>query len=206
MKRSSVRIAIQKSGRLRLSSENLLKTWGISCTDLDDNKLVIPSGAGKFEVLLVRYSDIPKYVESGVADFGIIGENVLFEEKPKVSVLKKLGFGKCRLVIAAPKDSSIRAAADLEGERIATSYPNSLRKFLRTSGVSATVVNVNGGVEATPMLGLADAVCDIAQTGRTLEANGLRVVTEVLSSTAVLIESPNLSKAAYKFKTENLEN
>lgn len=204
MKRRNVRIAIQKSGRLRTDSEKLLKSWGIDCSQKDKNILVLPCNEGQFEILFVRYGDIPQYVQSGVADFGIVGQNILFEDQFKVNSIKALSFGQCRLIIAVPNNSNIKAPAQLEGERIATSYPNSLRKYLRRNHCTATIVRIRGGVEAAPTLGLADAICDLTQSGKTLSTNDLRIIDEVIQSEAVLIESPFLTKQAIKFKEQIL--
>jgi ATP phosphoribosyltransferase len=206
MKRASVRIAIQKSGRLRKKSESLLKSWGIDYQVKDGGVLIVASKDNKFEILLVRYGDIPQYVASGTADFGIVGENILYEENLKLKQVKKLGFGKCRLIIASPARSAIKSTKDLEGERIATSYPVSLKKFLKKEDCTATIVKIKGGVEAAPALGLADAVCDITQTGKTLKANGLEIIVEIIKSEAVVIESPFLRKPAINFKKKILES
>lgn len=200
MKRSNIRIAIQKSGRLREDSRKFLTNCGVKISKQDDKVFVVPCNDGEIEVLFVRYGDIPQYVESGAADFGIVGENILYEENVKVNVIKKLGFGSCRLIIAAPSKSNIKNIEDLEGERIATSYPNSLRKFLRKNGLSAAIVKIQGAVEAAPVIGLADAICDITQSGTTLKANKLKIITEIIESQAVLIESQQKTKAAEKFK------
>ncbi len=205
MKRTNIRIAIQKSGRLRAKSEKLLNEWGIDCEADNKGRLVIPCNGGEFEILFVRYGDIPEYVASGVADFGIVGQNILYEDRFNVGVVKQLGFGECRLIVAAPKRSSIKTVADLEGERIATSYPNSLRKFLKKERLGATIIKIRGGVEAAPAIGLADAVCDLTQTGKTLDANGLKIIATVLESQAVLIESKFLSAKAEKFKEKVLQ-
>jgi ATP phosphoribosyltransferase len=205
MRRSNVRIAIQKSGRLREQSEKLLKEWGIDCRIKDKNVLVLPCNDGKYEVLFVRYGDIPQYVQSGAVDFGIVGQNILFENKFNVKVVRELGFGRCKLIVAAPKRSSIKSPQDLEGERIATSYPNSLRKYLKQEGCGATIVRIRGGVEAAPAIGLADAICDITQTGTTLKANGLKIISTILESQAVLIESRFTTPKMERFKRECLE-
>lgn len=205
MRRSNVRIAIQKSGRLREKSEKLLRTWGVDCEINDKNVLVLPCNGGKYEVLFVRYGDIPQYVQSGAVDYGIVGQNILYENKFNVRVIKELGFGKCKLIVAAPKHSSIKIPRDLEGERIATSYPNSLRKYLKQEGCGATIVKIRGGVEAAPAIGLADAICDITQTGTTLKANGLKIISTILESEAVLIESKFTTPKMERFKRECLE-
>jgi len=145
------------------------------------------------ETLLVRNSDIPVYVECGVADFGIVGKNVLFELECRLPVIAKLGFGKCSLVIAAPKKIK-----DLSEERIATSYPNTLKKYLRKNGINASITKINGSVEICPKLGLCDAICDITQTGKTLKENNLTVIEKIMDSQAVLISSPFVSKEQAK--------
>lgn len=200
MRRNNIRIAIQKSGRLREDSRKFLATCGVKITKQDEKVFVVPCNDGEIEILFVRYGDIPQYVESGAADYGIVGENILYEENVKVHVVRKLGFGFCKLIIASPVKSNINSVEDLEGERIATSYPNSLRKFLRKNGLSAAIVKIQGAVEAAPVIGLADAVCDITQSGTTLKANNLKIIAEIIESQAVLIESPIKTKAAEKFK------
>lgn len=205
MTRANVRIAIQKSGRLRVDSENFLKKWGINYKPNDGNALIVPSDNNKFEILFARYGDIAQYVANGAADFGIIGENVLQEKKLNIKAIKKLGFGKCRLVIAVPKGSSIKTVSDLEGERIATSYPVSLRKFLKEINCGATIIKTEGGVEASPRLGIADAICDITQTGKTLASHNLKIISEVLNSEAVVIASPFMAKPAEEFMQKILE-
>lgn len=145
------------------------------------------------EPILVRNSDIPVYVDSGVADFGIVGENVLFEQECRLPVITKLGFGKCSLVIAAPKKIK-----DLSEERIATSYPNTLKKYLRKNKINASIIKINGSVEICPRLGLCDAICDITQSGKTLRENRLKVIEKIMNSQAVLIGSPFLSEEKAK--------
>ena len=168
-----IRIAIQKNGRLTQPSLKILSSLT----------------GDTVEKILVRNSDIPIYVDSGVADFGIVGENVLIEQGCLLEVVKKLGFGKCSLLIAAQKKIK-----DLSEERIATSYPNTLKKYLRKKRINASVIKINGSVEICPDLGLCDAICDITQTGQTLEENKLKIVEKILNSEAVLIKSPFLTK------------
>ncbi len=195
-----MRVAVQKSGRLRKDSLKFLKSSGIDIPQNGKNKnaFIVPCG-DNLEILFVRYGDIPEYVASSTADFGSVGENLLYEENKKVTLQAKLGFGHCRLIIAAPKGSKIKNPADLEGERIATSYPNSLRKFLHANGLGAAIVNIRGSVEAAPAIGLADAVCDLTKTGETLKANNLKVIAEIIESEAVLITPRDQSKKAEKF-------
>lgn len=184
-----LKIAIQNNGRLSDGSIAFLKSLGLK---FDPNGRNLITWCKNFDlcILYVRNSDIPEYVERGVADFGIVGENVLCEKLSSLNIVKKLGFGICRLVIAAPKDSSVETVYDLNGRRIATSYPESLSVFLRKYGVNSVIVRLNGSVEIAPGLNIADAVCDITQTGRTLAENNLKPVIEILKSQAVLVESP----------------
>ncbi len=202
MKRNNIRIAIQKSGRLQAESFKTIKSWGLSWTNADEKSLIVACDNADVEILFVRHSDIPRYVEGGAADFGFVGRNVLIEEDFDVRIVEELDYGQCKLVIAAPVDSDINGVADLDGERIATSYAGSLRNFLKAQKLSASIVHINGAVEAAPALGLADAICDLTQTGRTLKANGLREVATIATSTALLIESPfeNLQKTAFKLE------
>jgi ATP phosphoribosyltransferase len=200
MKRNTIRIALQKSGRLRDDSLALLKSRGLICDVANDREIITPSSDVNVEFLFVRQYDIPQYVQCGAADFGIVGRNTLYENDYNVTVLEELRFGECRLIVAVPIGSPIVEVGDLDGERIATSYPNSVRKLLDTERVNAAIVDVTGSVEVTPRLGLADAICDITQTGDSLRANGLREVVTLLRSRAVIIESPytNAQKTAFK--------
>lgn len=198
MRRSSLRIAIQKSGRLREGSLKFLKKQGLDVPKTTRNAFIVPCG-DNVEILFVRYGDIPEYVASGAADYGIVGENLLYEETKKVILQEKLGFGRCKLIIAVPKNSKIKNISGLEGERIATSYPNSLRKFLRANSLGAAIINIRGSVEAAPAIGLADAVCDITQSGETIKANNLDIIAEIIESEAVLITPKDQSKKSEEF-------
>lgn len=186
------RIAIQSKGRLQKPSEKFLKLLGFRFKTRGRN-LIVPCANKKAEILYVRNGDIPEYVENQAADFGIVGENVLREKNKTFEIVQKLGFGACSLVIAVPKKSKIVSIADLEGERIATSYPNTLKKYLKKESINASIIEINGSVEIAPSLNLADAICDLSQTGRTLKENDLRVIATVLESQAVLIRAPYLS-------------
>jgi len=185
---SRLRIAIQSKGRLQENSISFLKSQGLKF-EINGRSLVTPCIDQEIDVLLLRNSDIPEYVHAGVAEFGIVGENVLQEKNTHVRILKKLGFGICRLVIAVPEDSPIQSVEDLEGERIATSYPKFLTKFLQEKGIHAAIIPISGSVEVTPELNLADAICDLVQTGSTLKAHGLKELVTILESEAVLIQS-----------------
>ena len=200
MKRSNIIIAIQKDGRLMEDSLALLKSWSYYCNAPVDRKIINKCKDSSVEILFVRQCDIPQYVQSGVADFGIIGSNILYENDYNIDVVKELDFGRCSLIIAVPNESSINKTSDLEGERIATSYPNSMKKMLKKANVRSSIVEIAGSVEAAPMLGLADAVCDITQTGESLKVNKLRIIETIFESQAVLIESPYISKLKTSFK------
>jgi ATP phosphoribosyltransferase len=188
-----LRIAIQKSGRLYDDSIGLLKECGIEFNN-GLNKLKATAQNFPLEVFFLRDDDIPQYVEDGVADIGIVGENVVLEKGKKVKTIEELGFGKCRLSIALPKNVKYKSIADLEGKRIATSYPLVLRKFLKKQNVSAEIHEISGSVEIAPGIGLADAICDLVSSGSTLFTNGLREVETVLRSQALLIANTQLNK------------
>jgi ATP phosphoribosyltransferase len=181
-----IRIAIQKSGRLNEESIRLLKECGI---EFENGMNKLKSAAINFpmEVLFLRDDDIPKYVEQGVADIGIVGENVLVESTAAVTTIEKLGFGKCRLSIAIPKEKNYSGVKDLAGSRIATTYSNVLQKFLAEKAVNAEITPISGSVEIAPGIGLADSICDIVSSGSTLFSNGLKEVETVMHSQAVLI-------------------
>ena len=199
MKRSNVRIAIQKEGRLRKPSFEYLESLGLLFPKENGRTLLVPCKNSAVEVLYVRHGDIPQYLQNRAADFAIVGGNVLHEKNFKLKECKKLDFGKCSLVIAAPLASPIQKAQDLEGERIATSYPNSLRQFLQKQRISAAIIEIKGSVEVAPVLGLADAVCDLMQTGNTLRENALKPIERLFDSTAALVESTHESKQKDEF-------
>lgn len=180
-----LKIAIQKSGRLYDDSIQLLKDCGIR---VENGKDQLKARVRNFnaEVLFLRNSDIPKYLEDGVADIAIVGENLLIEKQVDVVTLEKLGFSKCRLSIALPKDKTYDGPGDLDGLRIATSYPNTLKLFLKENGVSAEIHKISGSVEIAPNIGLSDAICDLVSSGSTLFKNGLEEQEVVLRSEAVL--------------------
>lgn len=187
----TLKVAVQKKGRLFEDSIGLLKDCGIK---IDNTGGQLKAKASNFpiEILYLRNSDIPKYVESGVADIAIVGANLLEEEKRNVSVLKSLGFSKCTVDIAIPKDSDIRSISDLEGKRIATSYPQTLLKFLNQNQINCEIHEISGSVEIAPNIGLADAICDIVSTGSTLFKNGLESLQKIFASEAVLIRNNDL--------------
>jgi len=190
-----LRIAIQKSGRLNEDSVQVLKDCGIV---IDNGKDQLKASARNFplEVLYLRNDDIPQYLEDGVADIAIVGENLLVEKQRNVRVAQALGFSKCRLSLAVPKDTAVHGLDFFQGKRIATSYPATLKKFLTENGIEADIHEISGSVEIAPNIGLADAICDLVSSGSTLFKNGLEETHVVLKSEAVLAVGPNLSAEA----------
>lgn len=188
-----LKIAIQKSGRLNEDSIKVLKDCGIS---IDNGKDQLKASARNFpmEVLYLRNGDIPQYLKDGVVDIAFIGENVLKEKGSNITVAEKLGFSKCRVSLAVPKSSTYSRIKDLEGKRIATSYPNTLNEYLSDKGVRAELHIINGSVEIAPNIGLADAICDIVSSGSTLFKNNLKEVEVMLKSEAVLAVSPMIDE------------
>lgn len=187
----SLKIAIQKSGRLHEDSMKLLKECGIEINN-GVNRLKTEASNFPLEVFFLRDDDIPQYVEDGVADLGIVGENVVLEKQKAVQVVQKLGFGKCRLSVAVRKDAPYKDIRDMEGLRLATSYPVILEAYLNQHGVQADIHEISGSVEIAPGIGLADAICDLVSSGSTLFMNGLREVEVILKSEAVLVGSGRL--------------
>ncbi|MBI2721736.1 MAG: ATP phosphoribosyltransferase [Bacteroidetes bacterium] len=188
-----LRIAIQKSGRLSEESLKLLKDCGIDINN-SLNKLKAEANNFPLEIFFLRDDDIPQYVEDGVADIGIVGENVLLEKNKQVKTVNKLGFGKCRLSLALPKDKKYKSIKDINGLRIATSYSNILSSYLKKQKINAEIHEISGSVEIAPGIGLADAICDLVSSGSTLLTNGLKEVEVILKSEAVLISHKNLGK------------
>lgn len=188
---TSIRIALQKSGRLSEDSYQLFKECGIRF-DYGTGKLKSVSSNFPAEFLFLRDDDIPGYIEDGVADLGIVGENVAVELAKNVDTVYKLGFSKCRLSIAIPRGDAYETLADLNGKSIATSYPNLLGNYLAGQGVTVTIHEISGSVEIAPSIGLAEAVCDIVSSGSTLLSNGLKEVETIFRSEAILIAHPNL--------------
>lgn len=188
-----LKIAIQKSGRLYEDSVTLLKECGIDLRNVKD-RLRTESDNFPLEVFFLRDDDIPQYVEDGVADIGIVGENVLYEKNKIVDVVEKLGFGKCRLSVAVPRSQEYKGIASLEGKRIATSYPRLVEEFLLNNGVKADIHEISGSVEIAPGIGLADVVADLVSSGSTLFMNGLKEVETILQSQSVLIKHKSLNE------------
>jgi len=182
----TLKIAIQKSGRLNEKSVELLKNCGL---DFDNYKSSLISSVANFplEILFLRDDDIPEYVQDGIADLGIVGENVIQETEVEVSYLQRLGFGKCSLKIAIPNSYDIEDVSELSGKSIATTYPVILGKYLKEKNINAEIRTISGSVEISPGLGLSDAICDLVSTGGTLKSNGLKPFCNVMSSEAILI-------------------
>lgn len=188
-----LKVAIQKSGRLHEDSVKILKESGIDIGN-GINKLRTEAFNFPLEVLFLRDDDIPQYIEDAVVDCGIVGENIVYETNKKVKVLEKLGFGKCRLSIAVPKNTEYKSIKDLETKKIATSYPVILGKYLKRKKINAKLEEISGSVEIAPSIGLSDAICDLVSSGSTLMANGLTEVETVLRSEAVFISGIKLDK------------
>ncbi len=190
---SKLKIAVQKSGRLNDDSMKILKDIGIS---IDNGKDQLKASAKNFpvEVFYLRNGDIPQYLKDGVVDAAIIGENVLIEKGSEIGIVEKLGFSSCNVCIAVPKSTEYNSIKDLEGKRIATSYPNTIQNYLDKNGINANLHIINGSVEIAPNIGLADAICDIVSSGSTLFKNNLKQVEVILKSEAVLAVSPVLSE------------
>ena len=188
-----LRIAIQKSGRLYEDSVQLLKECGIELRNVKD-RLRTVSDNFPIEVFFLRDDDIPEYVEDGVADIGIVGQNVLAEKNRKVDTVEALGFGKCRLSIAVPKSLEYEGVASLEGKRIATSYPHLVKSFLAENQVTASIHEISGSVEIAPGIGLSDVIVDLVSSGGTLFMNGLKEAEIILESQAVLVARKNLDE------------
>lgn len=189
-----LKIAIQKSGRLSDQSKQLLKDCGIKIKN-GKNALRVSASNFPLDLFYLRDDDIPQYVQDGIADIGIVGENVLLEKKSQCDIVQKLGFAKCRLSLAIPKNIDYQGVEYFQDKKIATSYPAILSDFLSKNKVTSEIHEISGSVEIAPNIGLADAVCDIVSTGSTLFSNGLKEVTEVLKSEAVIIGNPNISSA-----------
>lgn len=210
METSSARlkIAVQKSGRLLDDSIKILKECGIK---IDNGKDQLKASARKFpiDLLFLRNSDIPQYVQDGVADIGIIGQNTVVEKQKELEEVLRLGFSKCRLSIAVPRNTPYTGPEFLQGKRIATSYPNSLQGFLDKHQIQAEIHEISGSVEIAPNIGLADAICDLVSTGSTLFKNGLEEKDIILKSEACIVKSkkmpasvePILNKLIYRIKS-----
>jgi ATP phosphoribosyltransferase len=189
---SKLKIAIQKSGRLSEKSLDLLKQCGIKLPN-GDRKLLTASENFPIEVLFLRDDDIPQYVEQGVADIGILGENEVWEKDKDVITVENLGFAGCKLSLAIPKDETYTGPSFFQNKKVATSYPKILQRFFNENKVTAEIEEIGGSVEIAPGIGLADGIFDIVSTGSTLLMNGLKEVEIVKKSAAVLISNKKLS-------------
>ena len=187
-----IRLAIQKSGRLNNDSLTLLKDCGIN---IENGKDQLKTSATNFpvEVFFLRNGDIPQYLRDGVVDLAIVGENLLEEKGSDLEIIEKLGFSKCRVSIAFPKEVEFKSISDLDCKRIATSYPNTVKRFLNENNINAEIHVINGSVEIAPNIGLADAICDIVSSGSTLFKNNLKEVLLIAKSQAVLVKSNELT-------------
>lgn len=190
---SELKIAIQKSGRLSDNSHRLLEECGIK---FSNGTSVLKTRAANFpvEILFLRDDDIPQYVEQQVADIGILGENMVLEKNKEVTILEQLGFAQCRLSLAIRKEESYPGLQYFNNKRVATSYPRLLSDYFTENNIKAEIEEISGSVEIAPGIGLADAVCDIVSSGSTLMTNGLREVTTILRSEAVIIGNKKLSE------------
>ncbi|MEP0266206.1 ATP phosphoribosyltransferase [Dokdonia sp.] len=189
---TKIRIAVQKSGRLNEKSLELLKNCGIS---IDNGADQLKTTARDFplEIFYLRNGDIPQYLRDGIIDIAILGENTLIEKGEDLQIVERLGFSKCRVSLAIPKNEDYTSVQDFEGKRIATSYPNTVRSYLKEKGVNVELHIINGSVEIAPNIGLADGICDIVSSGSTLFKNNLKEVETMLTSEAVLTVSPKIS-------------
>lgn len=188
----TLKIAVQKSGRLYEGSMKLLKECGIEVSN-GNNQLRVVAANFPVEVFFLRDDDIPEYVQDTVADIGFVGENMVYESNKEVEIIEKIGFGKCRLSLAVPKNGLLQSISELNGKKIATSYPFILSNFLKEKNITASIHEISGSVEIAPKIGLADAICDLVSSGSTLFTNELKEIETILSSEAVLISNKNLT-------------
>lgn len=184
----NLKLAIQKKGRLNEKSMQLLKSCGVEIENFQD-RLFVSASNFKLDILFLRDDDIPEYVQDNVAHIGIVGENVMLEKGLNVEPAKKLGFGKCSLMLGIPEKDELNNIQELENKTIATSYPKILNNFLTNNKIIAKVIQISGSVEIAPALGVADYICDLVSTGNTLKLNKLKKSFKVLDSQAVLIKS-----------------
>lgn len=191
-KEMRLKIAIQKKGRLSDKSKLLLRECGIKINN-GKNQLMARSTNFPIDFLFLRDDDIPQYVEDGVSDLGIIGENVFLEKKKNVNIIKQLGFSKCRMCLAVPKSVEYNGLDFFNDKNIATSYPIILQEYLDKNNIKAAIHEISGSVEIAPNIGLAEGIFDIVSTGSTLMMNGLKEVETVLKSQAILIANQNLN-------------
>ncbi|HED07385.1 MAG TPA: ATP phosphoribosyltransferase [Ignavibacteria bacterium] len=194
---SKLKLAIQKSGKLQEGSIKLLKDCGIIIENGID-QLKVNAKNFPLEVFYLRNNDIPQFLEDGVVDAAIIGENTLIEKNKDSEIVAKLGFSKCKLALAIPKNNTFNDISWLEGKKIATSYPNSLKAFLRENNINSDIHEISGSVEIAPGIGMADAICDLVSSGSTLFKNGLKEVKTILTSEACLAKNINIDNEIEK--------
>jgi ATP phosphoribosyltransferase len=197
MANGNLKLAVQKTGRLSEKSLEMLKSCGLEIDDYGQ-RLLVSARNYEIDILFLRDDDIPEYVQDGVADIGIVGENVMIEKQSKVEIIKRLGFSKCKLLIAVPEKSELKEISQIKGKTIATSYPNILRDFLKAEKIDAKIIEISGSVEIAPSLGVADMICDIVSTGNTLKMNQLKKSFPVFDSEAVLIKSKSFAMDVHK--------
>jgi ATP phosphoribosyltransferase len=197
MLNGNLKLAVQKKGRLTEKSMQLLRNCGLDIEDYTE-RLIISARNFELDLLFLRDDDIPEYVQDGVADIGVVGEDVLYEKNADVKVIRKLGYGKCRLSLAVPEGKELKNIQELEGKRIATSFPNLLKSFLDKNKIKAKVVEISGSVEIAPSLGIADFICDLVSTGNTLKLNKLAKSFDVFSAQSVLIANNDIGNNAEK--------
>lgn len=185
---NNLKLAIQKKGRLHDKSVQLLKSCGIEIENYQD-RLFVSASNFSIDVLFLRDDDIPEYVQDNVAHIGIVGENVMLEKKLEVEVIKKMGFGKCSLMLGIPEKEELNSIKELENKTIATSYPKIVKQYFTENNINANIIQISGSVEIAPTLGVADYICDLVSTGNTLKLNKLKKSFKVMDSQAVLIKS-----------------
>lgn len=189
---SKLKIAVQKKGRLNENSLKLLQDAGIDIHNGKDQLKVVVDNF-PLEILYLRNSDIPQYLEDGTVDIAIVGENLLVEKNTQAAVVRRLGFSQCRLSLAVPKDVEDDSLQYFQGKKIATSYPFTLQNYLDAHKIKSEIHTISGSVEIAPNIGLADGICDIVSSGSTLFKNGLKEAQVVLKSEAVLVKSLHLN-------------
>jgi ATP phosphoribosyltransferase len=193
----NLRLALQKKGRLTDKSLELLRLCGMDIETYSE-RLVVTASNFPLDILFLRDDDIPEYVQDGVADVGIVGEDVIYEKQIPSKVLEKLGFGRCSLMMAYPENKELKELSDIEGKTIATTYPKILKDFLKSQNLNAKIIELSGSVEIAPSLGVADLICDIVSTGNTLMMNKLKKSFKVFDSEAVLISASSVLKDSKK--------
>lgn len=198
---NTLKIAIQKSGRLHDESIQILKDCGISVYNGND-QLKVTASNFPLEVYYLRNSDIPQYLIDGVVDIAIVGDNLLVEKGQNIEIAEKLGFSKCKVSVAVPKSFNYNSIQDLNGLKVATSYPKTVVDYFSSKGISVDIHQISGSVEIAPNIGLSDAIVDIVSSGSTLFKNGLKEVEVILKSEAVLAVSPQISDEAKQVLTK----